>query len=223
MSRLQLTDCHSKFNALSGILSVYFSNDLQKRLIFIRTALAGASKLMPFLPGKPVKQFATEPAGLYVETIFMPKNARVLTSTNGQNLRLAIYERVRSLADYVLSNRTDDTKSMFEIISILRILLLVRGIDDKTLNPLINAYRINKMNLIDPVRGSSANIEPVVEDSLVFMHLVSILRLFLLSRARPCFFGQLEVFWHSKLEKLDASIFECWSLNLLHSAQDAIK
>jgi hypothetical protein len=142
-------------------------------LIFIRTAVIGASKLMPFLPGEPVKQFSTEPAGLYVDTVFMPKNLRTLTSTDGKNLRLAIYERLRALADYILKNRSDDNKSMPEIIGILRVLLLVRGVDERSVQPLINAYRINKTNLLDPVRGSSANIEGVVEDSLIFMHLVS--------------------------------------------------
>lgn len=120
-----------------------------------------------------MQQFSTEPAGLYVETCFVPNQMPVLKSNDGRNLRLVVLERIKFLAEYVLQNRTDDTKSAIEIISILRTLLLVRGIDEKALQPLINAYRINKQSLLDPVRGSSANIEAIVEDSLIFMHLVS--------------------------------------------------
>lgn len=129
--------------------------------------------MMPFLPGEPVKQFSTEPAGLYVDTVFMPKDLRTLTSNDGQNLRLAIYERIRALGDYILKNRSDDNKAMVEVINILRVLLLVRGVDEKSFQPLVNSYRVNKNNLMDPVKGSSANIEAIVEDSLIFMHLVS--------------------------------------------------
>jgi hypothetical protein len=142
---------------------------------------------MPFLPGEPVEQFSTEPAGLYVDTVFMPKNLRTLTSSDGQNLRLAIYERLRALGDYILKNRSDDNKAMVEIINILRVLLLVRGVDEKSFQPLINAYRVNKNNLMDPIRGSSSNIEAVVEDSLIFMHLVS----FFVCKKRPRNSGEL--------------------------------
>ncbi|KAI6213761.1 hypothetical protein M3Y94_00189800 [Aphelenchoides besseyi] len=146
------------------------NNDLQKRLVFVRSALLGASKLMPFMSGKPVQQFNTLPAGLYVEPVFLPQNFRTLTSMDGRNLRLVIFERIKKLLEYVLINRENDTKSMAELIGILRILLLVRGIDDKTFQPLLSSHRAAKNQLYDPLRGPVANIESVVEDSLMFQH-----------------------------------------------------
>jgi hypothetical protein len=148
--------------------------DLQKRLIFVRCALFGASKMLPFLPGEPVQQFSTEPAGLYVDTVYKPKWVKTLSSNDGRNLRLAIYEPIKQLSEYVLSHRTDDTKSALEIIQILRVLLLVRGMDDKTLNPMLNSHRLNKTLLTDPVRGSHANLEFVIEDALVLTQIVSL-------------------------------------------------
>uniref|UniRef100_A0A1I7RNY6 Proteasome activator complex subunit 4 n=1 Tax=Bursaphelenchus xylophilus TaxID=6326 RepID=A0A1I7RNY6_BURXY len=145
-------------------------NDLQKRLIFVRCAILGGSKLMPFMEGSPLEQLNDEPAGLFVDTIFLPRNMKCLTSTDGRNLRNVVFERINTLADYVLKNRENDTKTMVEIIGILRILLHVRGVDEKSYQPLLSTYRSTKGNLADPLRGPSVNIESVMEDSLVFMH-----------------------------------------------------
>lgn len=128
---------------------------------------------MPFLAGEPVAQFPTEPAGLYVDTVFLPNEMKVLTANNGENLRVAVLDRVKVLAEYILHNRIDDTKSMTEIVGILRALLLVRGVDEKAFHPMLLTYKQNKQNLMDPVRGPAANIEAIAEDSLIFMHTVS--------------------------------------------------
>jgi hypothetical protein len=61
---------------------------------------------------------------------------------------------------------------MIEIINILRV-LMVGGVDEKSLQALVGTYKVNKGHLSDPVRGPSANIEAVVEDSIMFMHVVS--------------------------------------------------
>lgn len=148
------------------------SNDLQKRLIFVRCALLGGSKLMPFMEGEPVAQLTDEKAGLYVDTVFLPKSTKFLTSTDGRNLRCVVFDRINTLADLVLKRRENDTKSMVEIVGILRILLHVRGVDEKSYQPLLSTHRSTKSNLADPLRGPAVNIESVMEDSLIFMHVV---------------------------------------------------
>lgn len=93
-----------------------------------------------------------------------------LTAPNGGNLRRAVFDGLKKLAESLLTRRENDTKSTIELVAILRVLLHVRGVDSGAYSLQYSAFQLTKKILSDPLRGGQANIESVSEGLVAFMH-----------------------------------------------------
>jgi len=94
----------------------------------------------------------------------------VLSSPTGENLRRYCYHETEKLANYLLGKRSNDTKSMLELIHLLRMLLHVRGMDGTFFHSQYSNFQLMKRILSDPLRGSQHNVESIMEGTVVMLH-----------------------------------------------------
>uniref|UniRef100_A0A915D7Y9 Proteasome activator Blm10 mid region domain-containing protein n=1 Tax=Ditylenchus dipsaci TaxID=166011 RepID=A0A915D7Y9_9BILA len=126
-------------------------SEMLKCLSTVRFSLEGASNLCPFFD-------------------VLPENVKPITAPNGENLRRIVFVEVKKLADYLLKKRENDTKSMLELIAILKILLHVKGLCHATYQQQFTNFQLTKRILADPLRGNLCIIESIAEGVLAFMH-----------------------------------------------------
>ncbi|VDK54687.1 unnamed protein product [Gongylonema pulchrum] len=99
-----------------------------KSLEIVSSCLAGVSAALPALSGKLIP-LTDSPAKVY-PFHFVAAPARVKAITHkGKNLRDFVLERLKSVAEFLLQHRENDTKSLCAVCKILHILLFQRGID----------------------------------------------------------------------------------------------
>lgn len=125
---------------------LYFSKEILKCLSIIHFSLEGCAILLPFFEGKelsiipmvtPNVQFKMPCMPADVKSNFFPRKILKaifsfieFTAPDGSNFRNAIFGEIKKLAEYLLKDRENDTKSMLKLVAILRILLQSNGIDE---------------------------------------------------------------------------------------------
>ncbi|KAH7730239.1 Protein C14C10.5 [Aphelenchoides avenae] len=144
--------------------------DILKCLTLIHYAIAGSSTLAPYMDGEVIPLIPTHTPNVHFPTTVVPTGTPELKAPDGTNLRRAIFAEINKLADFLLTQRENDTKSILQLIVVLRIVLHVKGVDSASYEAQFQGFQLTKRILADPLRGNIATIESVMEDTIIFMN-----------------------------------------------------
>ncbi|KAI1719469.1 proteasome-substrate-size regulator, mid region domain-containing protein [Ditylenchus destructor] len=167
---------------------VAFATDITKKLIIdnlatlsnaekmteclsiVRCCLEGCSNLCPYFDGEIIPIVPTSTPNIQFLTTVLPSSVKMITAPNGENFRHVVFHEINKISDYMMTKRENDTKSMMELVGIMRILLHVKGICPSSYQMQYTTFQMTKKVLSDPLKGSKAIIESVMEGDLAFIH-----------------------------------------------------
>uniref|UniRef100_A0AAF5Q504 Proteasome activator Blm10 mid region domain-containing protein n=6 Tax=Wuchereria bancrofti TaxID=6293 RepID=A0AAF5Q504_WUCBA len=143
--------------------------EMLKSLEIICSCLAGVSAALPPLDGKLIPLIES-PVKVYpFQFVAAPSYVKEMTY-KGTNVRDFVLKRVKSVAEYLVLNRENDTKSLSAVCKILHILVFQRGIDRTKFDLQNQNYILSKRIVGDTVQGNRANIELVTTEFLMLQH-----------------------------------------------------
>ncbi|VDK18534.1 unnamed protein product [Anisakis simplex] len=143
--------------------------EMLQSLAVVSSCLSGISASLPALSG-PLLKFIDTPVKFYpFEFLAAPSSLKPPTR-NGENIRDFVLSRMTAVADYLLRNREEDTKSLSAVCKILYIILFQRGIDKAKYEAQNQNYSVSKRIVGDSVRGNRANIELVTFEYILLQH-----------------------------------------------------
>ncbi|VDO11224.1 unnamed protein product [Brugia timori] len=143
--------------------------EMLKSLEIICSCLAGVSAALPPLGGKLITLIES-PVKVYpFQFVAAPSYVKEMTY-KGTNVRDFVLKRVKSVAEYLVLNRENDTKSLSAVCKILHILVFQRGIDRTKFDLQNQNYILSKRIVGDTVQGNRANIELVTTEFLMLQH-----------------------------------------------------
>ncbi|MCP9257044.1 Stardust, isoform G [Dirofilaria immitis] len=163
-----------------------FKTEMLKSLEIVGSCLAGASAALPPFDGKLIP-LTDSPVKVHpFQFVAAPKHVKEITY-KGTNVRDFVLKRVKNVAEYLVQNRENDTKSLSAVCKILHILVFQRGIDRVAYRAKIDGkfvtllelakfdlqnqnYILSKRIVGDTVQGNKANIDLVTTEYLMLQH-----------------------------------------------------
>ncbi|KAI1720671.1 proteasome-substrate-size regulator, mid region domain-containing protein [Ditylenchus destructor] len=144
--------------------------EILRCLSIVRCCLEGCSNLCPYFDGEIIPIVPTSTPNIQFLTTVLPLSVKMITAPNGENFRHVVFHEIKKISDYMMTKRENDTKSMMELVGIMRILLHVKGICPSSYQMQHTTFQMTKKVLSDPLKGSKAIIESVMEGDLAFIH-----------------------------------------------------
>uniref|UniRef100_A0A914ZKA9 Proteasome activator complex subunit 4 n=6 Tax=Parascaris univalens TaxID=6257 RepID=A0A914ZKA9_PARUN len=138
-------------------------------LAIVSSCLSGISASLPALSG-PLVKLVKSPVKVYPFQFIAAPPSLKAPSRNGENIRDFALNRLMAVADYLLRNREEDTKSLIAVCRILHIIIFQRGIDKEKYDAQNQNYSVSKRVVGDSVRGNRANIELVTFEYILLQH-----------------------------------------------------
>ncbi|XP_061414922.1 proteasome activator complex subunit 4 isoform X2 [Lethenteron reissneri] len=139
---------------------------VQQSLSIVTNCIMGAGSIMPPLVGEKIPNLV--PSLIEIEDILIYTG--VDCDTNRENYRETILKVTRNLLKYILENSEDDTKSLFQIIKILGVVLLFQGSHKAEFDSRWKSFSLVKKSMEDKLHGHKQHIRALLIDRVMLQH-----------------------------------------------------